>query len=100
MNDDVLRYLRDDLNALRIKVERNEQTLGYLDENSKGSLITREERAASFSAVKTNIKELFQRVSNLELADRELTSRFFQVWMGVGFVGLGIIIDFILTLKK
>jgi len=99
MNEDALKYLRDDFNELRLKVERNEQRLFYVDENSKGSLTTREERAATTSAIRTNIKEIFSRLAALENADRELNARFFQVWMGVGFVCLGIIVDFIITLR-
>jgi hypothetical protein len=99
MNEDALKYLRDDFNELRLKVERNEQRLFYVDENSKGSLTTREERAATTSAMRTNIKEIFSRLAALENADKELNARFFQVWMGVGFVCLGIIVDFIITLR-
>lgn len=97
MTESVLAYFRQELNELRIKVERNEQKLFFLDENSKGSLSTREERAATTASIKGDIKNLEDEIVKLQRAKEKLDDRFFQVWVGIGFVGLGVIIDFLIS---
>jgi hypothetical protein len=84
-----------ELNDLRIKVERLTEKVGYLEDASKGSISTREERAGTTATIKSNIKTLFIRVSALETADKDLNNRFFQVWVGILFVFIGVIVDYL-----
>jgi hypothetical protein len=82
-----------ELNELRLQIERLTHKVGYLEDATKGSISTREERAGNTALIKANIKELFLRVSNLETADKELGKRFFQVWVGVGIALFGVLLE-------
>lgn len=95
MDDQALKYIRDDLNKLQARVERNETKLGYVEDASKGSLSTKEARAETLAFIKADIKNIYDELQQIQKAREKLDDRFFQVWVGVGFAFLGVIINFL-----
>ena len=100
MDEQALKYFRDELNQLRTRVERNETKLGYVEDASKGSLSTREARAETFAFIKADIRNLFEEVGKLQTAKEKLDDRFFHVWCGVGLTIFGIAATAIFAIAK
>lgn len=83
-----------ELDDLRGKIERLIEKVGYLEDVAKGSMSTREERAGTTATFRVQLDSLGRRVTNLEKADNDLNNRFFQVWIGLGFLLLGVLVDY------
>lgn len=95
MDDQALKYIRDDLNKLQARVERNETKLDYVEDASKGSLSTKEARAETLAFIKADIKNIYDELQQIQKAREKLDDRFFQIWSGIGFVALGVVVTFI-----
>ncbi len=84
-----------ELNDLRVKVERLIEKVSYLEDVAKGSMSTREERAGTTATFRSQLESLARRVGGLEKADHDLNNRFSQVWIGILFLFLGVIVDYL-----
>ena len=89
--------MEDSPNSVQVgrKIERLETQMGGVQDWLRSSMNAREERAESKARLEQVVQNISVRVGGLEAADKALGDRIFQVWIGVGFAFLGIILELI-----